>query len=193
MITVAVLVASIIISWPVISGAFKIHDLRDAGKIIEAACAEARVNAAGFKQIQVFRFKPESPYFLIEPAPPADLDAMLDFENIDEHKAIGNLRPIEEIDWELEGKQLPEGTYFVTIENRSDEHDVMLNELLPPTTEMMAEQKPLLFYPDGSCSDATIILRSGQGSFLEIKLDGASGNVTASEPIETRDLKQPSL
>lgn len=193
MITLAVLAASILLVWPVISGAFKIHHLRDAGKIVQEACEEARLNAAGLGRILVFRFQPESPYFLIETAPTADLDAVLDFSNPDQENQIGKLRPAEEIDWEIEGKQLPPGNYFVTVENRNDEHDAMLDELLAVEGELVAQQKPLLFYPDGTCSNATIILRSDQGSIIEITLDGTSGAVSLSEPFQTKTLNEPTL
>lgn len=184
LIGVAVVIGSVLIAWPVIRGALRIHHLRDGSKSVEAACTEARLSAIGTAQIYAFRYKPESPYFLIEAVPPADPNEMLDFSKIEEQTPTGDLRPDTAIDWEREGQTLPSGVVFVTVEDRSDHGDLILNDLLPGNLE--APKKPLLLYPDGTTTNATIILHNDEGYYAEVVLDGLGGTVSVSEPYKTK-------
>jgi hypothetical protein len=174
----------VLLVWPVFRGAVNIHRLRDGSLSVVADCNEARLSAIGTAQIYAFRYRAESPHYLIEAVPPANPDSLPDFSKLDEEPSAGDLRPNRSIDWENEGQTLPEGVVFVTVENRSDEQgDVMLNDLMPG--ELEAPQKPLLFYPDGTTTNATIILQNQAGYYVEVVLDGKAGTVTASEPHPT--------
>lgn len=62
----------------------------------------------------------------------------------------------------------------------------MLNDLLPG--ELDAPRKPLLFYPDGTTTNATIILQNNAGYFVEVVLDGPGGTVVVNEPSKTRSI-----
>jgi len=184
LIGLAVVVASAMLAWPVISGAFSIHRLRSAGETVEGACAEARLQAINTGQIYAFRFQTETPNFLVEAVPQANQEELLDFSDIDAPPSTGDLRPINSIDWTQEGQALPDDVSFVTIEARTDDRDVMLNELMPG--DLNAPQKPLLFYPDGTTSNATIILHNQAGYYIEVVLDGLAGTVVAGEPYKTK-------
>lgn len=186
LIGLAVVVACAMLAWPVVSGAFKIHRLRNGGDTIQTVCAEARLSAITSGQIHAFRFRAESPYYLVEAVPQADQNILPDLAAIEAGQAQGDMRPDAAIDWEQEGRQLPDGVLFVAVEDRSDQRDAVLNDLL--TTDLATTAKPLLFYPDGTTSNATIILHNEQGYFLEIVLDGLAGTVSVSEPQKTKTI-----
>lgn len=186
LIGVAVVIVCFMIAWPVIRSATRIHHLRTGSEAVAAVCTEARLSAIGTAQIYAFRYKAESPYYLIEAVPQANPEDLLDLSKLDEPNPTGDIRPDTAIDWEREGKMLPDGVVFVTVENRSDKEDAMfmLNELLPG--EMAAPKKPLLFFPDGTTTNATIILHNDVGYYAEVILDGEGGTVSVSEPYKTK-------
>jgi hypothetical protein len=188
LIGVAVVIGCAMIAWPVLRGATRIHHLRTGSESVAAVCNEARMSAIGTAQIYAFRYKPESRYYLIEAVPPADPEELLDLSKLDEPNPTGDLRPDAAIDWEREGQALPDGVVFVTVEDRSDSKDAgfMLNELLPGNLE--APKKPLLFYPNGTTTNATIILHNDEGYYAEVVLDGEGGTVSVSEPYKTKTI-----
>ena len=71
-------------------------------------------------------------------------------------------------------RQLPEGMSFTGIERGSDSR-VMAADMQLNQASITATTPPVVFYPDGTSSDATLTITNGEGKYITVNLRGLTG------------------
>ena len=154
------------VSAPLLEGSFSRAELHGAGDLLRGAWAKARLAAMQTGQTCVFRFEPNGSRFQIvalnQLGLPEANELQPDDPNI-EHKAVGMLR--------LSRSRLPDGVVFAA-------GDVSTSSQLMATLPGAAEgpwSAPVLFHPDGTTSDASVLLSNEQQTTIRVTLRGLTG------------------
>jgi hypothetical protein len=162
----ALLVVIGAITVPLMQGMFSRVALDGAGDLLRGAWAKARLSAMQSGQTHAFRYEPLGRRFQI-----IALNSLGD-------PAKNELYPeIEEADPEpaefvrLSQNRLPEGIVFHS-GNVASSAQTMAT--IPMALESTWSQ-PILFFPDGTTSDATLLLSNSQEAAIRVTLRGLTG------------------
>jgi Tfp pilus assembly protein FimT len=167
----AILVAIAAITAPAMQGTFSRTALAGGGAIVREAFAKGRLTAMQTGKTQVFRFEPKGARFqLVEldslglpensDLPPEDKD--------DEHSPSDMLR--------LSLNRLPDKVIFTAGDVSASNQVAAL--LGSPKDNVWSP--PVLFNPDGTTSDATVLLENDRGQTIRVTLRGLTGIASAS-------------
>jgi type II secretory pathway pseudopilin PulG len=168
----ALMVIIAAIAVPAMVGTFSRAALTGGGAIVRGGLAKARLTAMQSGQIQVFRFELKGARFQLvrlnqvslpesEELRPDDPDA--------EHAAGDVLR--------LPENRLPDGVIFAA-------GDVATSAQVMATLDSPKDgpwSDPILFNPDGTTSDASLLLQNDQGLTIRVTLRGLTGIASVSE------------
>ncbi|MCC7475272.1 MAG: prepilin-type N-terminal cleavage/methylation domain-containing protein [Pirellulales bacterium] len=164
------------VSVPYMGGSVSRANLQAASDIVRDAWTQGRFTAMQTGETQVFRFEPNGSRFQLMPldeltlpetALPAATHAEAEAET--EHSASDYLR--------LKPPQLPEHVVFAAGDvAASNQVAAMLG-----TPSDSAWSSPILFHPDGTATDATIVLKNDLDQTIRVTLRGITGLATASD------------
>jgi hypothetical protein len=187
-----VVVGSLVV--PVFTGSFSSVRLRRAGDQVLSRWAHARARAVETGETQQFRFTPATGAYTVEPwalipeeqtagRPTRSRDAKTQAESQIEDAELGLLTAADGT--AKTTGILPAPITFLTGQivaagAAESERDASLRS---PGAD---ETTPILFYPDGSSSDASVTLASDSGQYVRLTLRGLTGVGRASEVL-TRD------
>ncbi|MEX0643315.1 MAG: prepilin-type N-terminal cleavage/methylation domain-containing protein [Pirellulales bacterium] len=171
LLVLALLVAIGAIVAPLMEGAFTRASLQNSGDLVRAAWGRARLAAMESGQTHVFRFEFRGSRYLIttldafgsgagEPPP--------DFED-SSRNAIDIIRKSE--------SRLPDGIIFAA-------GDVASSSRVQATLGQMPTgswSPPIVFHPDGTTADATVLLANDEQQTVRVTLRGLTGLSNASE------------
>jgi type II secretory pathway pseudopilin PulG len=167
----ALLVVLGAISAPLLGGSFARAELQGAGDLLRAAWSRARLAAMESGQTYVFRFQPNGSEFQIVTlsdlgTPGAEVLPAVDTTS--EQKPEDILR--------LPENRLPEGVLFAAGEVSASSQ--VLATLGTATGGVWSS--PILFHPNGTTSDATLVLANDAQQTIRVTLRGLTGisNVT---------------
>ncbi|HEX2477083.1 MAG TPA: prepilin-type N-terminal cleavage/methylation domain-containing protein [Lacipirellulaceae bacterium] len=157
---------------PLMEGSFSRAGLQSGAELVRGAWARARLAAMDSGQTHVFRFEPRASRFQIitldqlgmpgsETIAPEDPSA--------EHEAADMLR--------LPGSRLPDGVIFAG-GNISDSSQVLA---LLGTAAQSAWSAPILFHPDGTTTDASVVLSNASQQTVRVTLRGLTGIANTSD------------
>ena len=157
-----VIIGSLIM--PLFEGAFTSVRLRRATDQLLASWSETRARAIETGQIQQFRYQPESGNYRSEPWYPEEV-------------APAIAEPVEPI----EDVTLPQEIVFA--EGDVESFDPAAGSQLTPMGQGGSGvwSSPILFFPDGSTSSATVLLRNERRIFQRATLRALTGTGRASE------------
>jgi hypothetical protein len=85
--------------------------------------------------------------------------------------------------------ELPEGILFLGGETASDQRSASIDEAI--AQEQSRERvwsPPILFYPDGSTSNAIIVLNNKRNQVIEVSLRGITGMTQTSDVTRAEEL-----
>jgi type II secretory pathway pseudopilin PulG len=150
---------------PLLEGSFSRAGLNSAADVLRGAWAKARLAAMQTGQPYVFRFEPNGSRFQIVALNELGLPEInvLEPETNVEHKAVDMLR--------LPQTRLPDGISFTA-------GDVSSSNQLLASVPGAAEgpwSDPILFHPDGTTSDASLLLSNSQNTTIRVTLRGLTG------------------
>jgi prepilin-type N-terminal cleavage/methylation domain-containing protein len=150
---------------PLLEGSFSRAGLNSAADVLRGAWAKARLAAMQTGQPYAFRLEPNGSRFQILALNELGLPEsnVLEPETNVEHKAVDMLR--------LPQTRLPDGIVFTAGEVSTS------NQLLA-TIPGAAEgpwSSPIVFHPDGTTSDASILLSNSQQTTIRVTLRGLTG------------------
>jgi hypothetical protein len=168
----ALLVVIAAVAAPIMEGSFSTGALRSGGDLVRGAWARARLAAMDSGQTHVFRFEPRAGRFQIITLDQLGMPASEKIEPVDpndEQEASDILR--------LPQTRLPEGIVFAA-GDISDSSQVLAT--LGTVTES-AWSAPVLFHPDGTTSDASIVLANAAQQTVRVTLRGLTGIANTSE------------
>jgi Tfp pilus assembly protein FimT len=162
----ALLVIISAVAFPLMEGTFSRAGLESGAELVRGAWARARLAAMDSGQTHVFRFEPRASRFQIVTL---DQLGMPDSEMITpedpnaEHAVADMLR--------LPQSRLPDGVVFAA-GDISDSSQVLATL---GTATQSAWSAPILFHPDGTTSDASIVLANAEQNTVRITLRGLTG------------------
>jgi len=154
------------ISIPLLEGSFSRAALYSGGDLLRGAWAQARLSAMQNGEAFVFRFEPNGSRFQIVQlnalgTPATDMLAPVDPENPEETGEFVRLSQ----------NKLPDGIVFSGGDISSSAR-VMATL---PGAEGGSWSRPILFYPDGTTSDASIVLANDRQVQIRVTLRGLTG------------------
>jgi prepilin-type N-terminal cleavage/methylation domain-containing protein len=166
LLVLALLVVISAISIPLLEGSFSRAALYGAGDLLRGAWAKARLAAMQSGQTHAFRYEPMGSRFQIVAlnslGDPAQNELFLD---------DGESKPESAEFVRLSQNRLPEGVIFHSGNVASSAQTLAT---LPTALESSWSQ-PILFYPNGTTSDATLLLANSQEVTIRVTLRGLTG------------------
>jgi prepilin-type N-terminal cleavage/methylation domain-containing protein len=175
------------LAWPVLQKPFANRRLHTAADVVRTEFCQARVDAMRSGHTFTFRYAPDSDRFCTSPENDpsgTDLpDSDPDFAASGDEDTFG---PVDEVPQQPVEKTLPEGVKFVATENAADALAV------PDDPESITDvsdgwSSPIFFYPDGTTSDARLMLANDSGYAIELTLRGVTGTVAVGDIIAARE------
>jgi len=187
MLVLAVLVAVGAMVLPALHGPLEDQRLLKSADLIRAQWTKARVTAMKNGRMYVFRYVTATDEYAIEPwsgeadATEASQEA-LSMETLPLPQATTEKRHMLGV----AGQRLPDGVQFFMGETQADNR---LAQTAADTAAPAAENavSPIVFYPDGSTSDARLVL-TNERFFVELTLRGLTGMVRVSELLNSEEL-----
>jgi prepilin-type N-terminal cleavage/methylation domain-containing protein len=183
LLVLAVLVVIAAFAVPAVKGSLDNYRLRKSADTIRSAFATARATAARTGVTHIFQYTPESATYSIQPwstgdeyieisaAPTIDMGST-------PSAATSPMQPVKVT-------PLPDGILFHSVVTSTSVRDLRTISNSGDTTAALGSAPqgatPILFYSDGSSSNATLTLKNGRGAFVEIKLRGLTGYSSASK------------
>jgi prepilin-type N-terminal cleavage/methylation domain-containing protein len=201
MLVMAVLIVLVGIAMPMLRGPLKRQRLDGAARQIRAAWSDARVKAMKTGRVQAFYHQLGGTEFKVQSWLSAadDLEASLGTYREDEADALTTQFG------DAKHTSLPHGIQFVASQTEfslRDEATAIVSSINEDTNQTgegddeFAEEepsslmvRPILFYPDGTSSDAFVVLAGQQERMLLVRLRGLTGSSRTSVYVDVgRDL-----
>jgi prepilin-type N-terminal cleavage/methylation domain-containing protein len=179
LLVLAILVAIAALAAPALRGVVLSAKLRAAGDTVRTEWTRAHVKAMKSGRIQVFRYELGGSKYSIQPwiagddALESSAAATQGFGAADQTQDTANTG---------EGRELPEGILFTTGDTAFEARSAAVEQTAMDATQFEAEwSRPILFYPDGSTSDAFVVIANEKKIGLQINLRGMTGTASLSE------------
>jgi hypothetical protein len=190
LLVLALLVVAGGIATPAITGAFTSVKLRRAGDAVLARWAQARAQAIETGVAYQFRFTPETGKFRVEPWTGLDQEAAASDSTADAETAGRETAATREsldesptVEDELPQSILFHGGQAAVDDPQSGERRV--DSLQTPDASWST---PILFFPDGTASHATVVLKNDAPLYLRLTLRGLTGVARASDVLTREEM-----
>jgi len=185
LLVLALIVVVFAVAVPTLTGSLSNQRLKKSGEVVRAAFSRARVEAMRTGRIQAFHSQVGGnrydvvPWYVAEDAVEADVP---DADDVSATSAAG---------WGLIDEQaaetLPEGILFVHETEIADERTETIAAEAADTAAAARRydtpwSPPVLFYPDGTTSDARVVLRNERGWIVAVELRGLTGVARVGRP-----------
>jgi type II secretory pathway pseudopilin PulG len=175
LLVLALLVVIAAISMPLLLNSLSHARLQSSGELVRAAWGKARLAAMQAGETYVFRYEPTGSRYQI-----ARLSAIT-AEDADE---LNTLPPVT-----AEDAEYTEADMLRLAKSRLAPEIVFAAGQVAAVPQMAGPavaieggwSQPILFYPDGSTSDAAVLLANGDGETMRVTLRGLTGIARASE------------
>jgi type II secretory pathway pseudopilin PulG len=168
----SLLVVIAAVTAPFLGGAFSRAHLNSASDVLRDGWSRARLAAMQSGEMHVFRFEPNGARYQIVPLDQLALpetNALAPDDPDAEHSPHDMLR--------LPQARLPDNVIFAAGDIAASSHVAAL--LGAPTDETWSA--PIMFNPDGTTSDATVLLQNDRGETIRVTLRGMTGIASASD------------
>ncbi|MCL4202894.1 MAG: hypothetical protein KJ000_10375 [Pirellulaceae bacterium] len=187
----AVMVAAAAIALPAMHGPMSDQRLRKAGDLVLAQWAKARLTAMKTGQMQVFRYEIGTDVYQVQPR----FDGSFLLEGSADANQLMSANPLLENPNRdgrdsllgVSGAQLPSGITFFAGETTMDARLAQIQTEDPSIAMTESTVPPIIFYPDGTTSQARIVL-TNERFFVELKLRGLTGLGRASELLSIEEI-----
>lgn len=199
LVVLAILVMLAGLSMPVWTRVLETQKLRKAGELVRAEFARTRVKAMKEGRIYMLRFQHGQAGYEQSPWYAADDD----LESADSVALMadgGIVPPTASYLPSNDSGELPDGIFFLGSEALSDRRSLAIDQALVGAPSMMptagepdeaaiaAWSQPVLFYPDGSSSNARVVIANRRNQVVEISLRGLTGMSQASDILRPEEL-----
>jgi Tfp pilus assembly protein FimT len=175
LLVLSLLVIGFAMSWPVLQGTWDDLRLRKGADQVRTVLSKARLTAVTSGQIHLFRFRLGGDQYRVSTWSGADaaLDAALDAAMPSDATEDGDA-------YGPQLQQLPEDITFVAAPIQTNEGDLSAN-ISELSQETGGWSSPIMFYPDGTSTDARITLQGNNGRYVAIQVRGLTGTVRTGE------------
>jgi type II secretion system protein H len=189
LLVLAILVVVAAAATPALRGVMQDAALKNAADSVRIHWTKAHVKAMKTGRIQVFRFEMNGARFTVQPFAAADDElesapSVQGFGTAEEETASPKLD-------ESTAVTLPEGTTFVAGAAALEGRAQSVEKDIKDANRFEADwSQPILFYPDGSSSDAWVIVAGErEGVAIRVELRGLTGAATIGEISDVEELK----
>jgi prepilin-type N-terminal cleavage/methylation domain-containing protein len=166
------------VAWPYIGNAYSGVRLRSAAQQIQSEWGKARVKAISTGLPHVFRFNTQAGDYSVVPwqEENAAIEASMPIpvSNTTTAPSVPDTITTYSGAATTTGPKLPEGMLFVDIQRTSDTRSVTADSQLN-AAGVSATAPPVVFYPDGTSTDAVLTITNGKGRNITINLRGLTG------------------
>lgn len=184
LLVLAIVVAIAALSAPAMRGMVQSARLRAAADTVRTEWTRAHVKAMKTGRIQVFRYESGGAKYSVQPwiagddAIESSAPTTAGFEVADSTQDSANVG---------EGSELPEGTMFVGGDAAAESRSLAVEQTAMDATEFESEwSRPILFYPDGTTSDAFVVVANENERGIQVNLRGMTGTATLSDIIDLK-------
>jgi len=187
LLVLAIIVVMAAAAAPALRGVMQDAALRNAADTIRIHWTRAHVKAMKTGRIQVFRFELNGSRYTVQPWAAADdaveaAPAVQGFGTAEEETASPRLD-------ETGAPRLPEGTLFVAGAAALEGRSQSIEKDIKDANKFEADwSQPILFYPDGSTSDAWVIVAGEREVAIRVELRGMTGTTTIGEITDQEEL-----
>ena len=158
--------------------------LRDSAGLIRAEFARARVQAMKTGRIHVFRYEQDGEHYVVDFWMAED-----DLLEADEANVAAEENPQveegeEDLDIPFNAEKLPDGVRFLIAEIEQDGRSLEIEADLQNSSVATGEVRwspPILFYSDGTTSNAEVLLINDEQNAIRVSLRGLTGIGTVGE------------
>jgi len=177
LLVLAILVVLAAAAVPTLRGVLREAELRSAADAVRTEWTRAHVAAMKSGRIQVFRYELGGRKYTIQPWIAGD-DAL----EGNESAATGFAMPADEDTVVGDGYELPEGTLFAEGSAQQESRSLSVEQAAADATQFESEwSPPVLFYPDGSTSDAYVVVGNEHNAGIRVDLRGMTGAAKVSD------------
>lgn len=183
-IVLALLIVLAAVAMPSFVGMLRRQRLVSAAESVRTEWMRAHIHAMKTGRVHVYRFQTGDRKFEIIPWVAED-DALESSVNADQQgmvfamsTAAGTSAGVDMTD----GPGLPEGVLFVAGDAQADNRALTIEDALMGTAGADGQwSRPILFYPDGTASEAYIIVANDRQEAIRIELRGLTGMASVSD------------
>ena len=178
MLVLAILVAMGAIAWPSFSRAYESSKLKATADKVLSILGKARVQAMTSGQTQVFRFQKDSGSYTVEQL--ADDSATLDASTTSDTTTTTVGASSSTPDGKAAATQLPEGYVFSAGDRVLDDRTAAAESAIT-SSNFDTSSPPVLFYSDGTSSEAQLTIANQNGRTITISLRALTGTAHMGE------------
>lgn len=157
------------VTMPYVQNSLRRQRLKSAAETMRIEWSRAHVKAMKTGRILVFRYQMEGNQFSLQPWVGGD-------QATEGESEVAGFGTPEAAPAEAETKELEEGITFAAGEAKFDSRAYQVEDFLQNSGGGEVQwSKPILFYPDGSATDAFVIVSDAQRDAYRIQLRGLTG------------------
>ena len=165
---------------PAVFNALQGHRLTVSAEKVRNEFMRARVDAMESGRIRMFRYQPETGNFTIAPFIRGNDELENNLAGTSQGIGVSSL-VYESAEQETLQSTLEEGVVFAGDNVEADLRSYSL-EQEQGQLQVSGWSRPILFYPDGTTSDATVFVRGQGGTLSSVELRGLTGIARVVEP-----------
>jgi Tfp pilus assembly protein FimT len=161
------------VAWPTIRRAYESTYLRKAAEQVEAEFTKSRVRAMTSGLPQAFEFEPNTPQYTVQ----TWQDDSTPLESTPSAAASSNSNAASSATdtvTTIAQRQLPEGVIFTGVQRTFDARATAAESGLSAAGGSSAAP-PVMFYPDGTTSEAAVTIANANGRCISISVRGLTG------------------
>jgi len=204
MIVIALLAATLAIAWPAVRHTLSKSQLREAAKQVRTRLTQARLAAIETGQPQQFRFQPGTGRYIVGPWG-ASVAGQAGGASLSSRRGAGRAAMNAGSDDAALHEMVEDLGLGVVFEPQSIEEAyrggtnvTLVSREVPPDAELPADvsdfddswSPPIIFYPNGRSSNATVRLRGERDFQVDISLRGVMGTVDVAAPVRVSENTQ---
>ncbi|MEW4455853.1 prepilin-type N-terminal cleavage/methylation domain-containing protein [Bremerella sp. JC817] len=181
LLVLAILVVLLGMGAPAIFNSLQGHRLTVSAETVRNEFMRARVEAMETGRIRMFRYQQETGNFTVAPFVRSNDELENNMAGTSQGIGVSSLVQ-ESAEQETLNGLLEEGVVFAGENVEADMRSYSLGQEQGGDLEITGWSHPVLFYPDGTTSDATVYLRGDGGTMTSVKLRGLTGIARIMEP-----------
>jgi len=179
LLVLCLLVALASIAWPALERPLSNQRLRSAADAVRVEWGRARVEAMSSGRTVLFRYAISGDRYSIQSHAGPEFSPDAASADGSQYATDSEDLPVSFLGHEL---KLPEGVTFLSGETADDTRaDSLALEAEPSGDAEMGWSEPVLFYPDGTTSTATLVLKNEYERCIQLSLRGLTGVVTVGQ------------
>lgn len=181
LLVLAILVVLVGMGTPAVYNSLQGHRLTVSAEQVQTTFMQARVEAMESGRIRMFRFQQETGNFAVAPFVRSSDELENNLAGTSQGLGVSSV-VVESVEAETINGMLEEGIVFAGDNVEADIRSYTLEQEQGGDIDISGWSRPILFYPDGTASDATVFLRGQGGTITSVKLRGLTGIARIQDP-----------